>query len=77
VTDRVGLMRDVSAIVAEEKININAVSLVNNENGTMSINFSLEAANLAQLSRLLVRIEGVRGVISAARLGENETVPVK
>jgi GTP pyrophosphokinase len=77
VTDRVGLMRDVSAIVAEEKININAVSLANNENGTMSINFSLEAANLAQLSRLLVRIEGVRGVISAARLGENETVPVK
>jgi GTP diphosphokinase / guanosine-3',5'-bis(diphosphate) 3'-diphosphatase len=68
--DRVGLMRDISTIVAEEKINIAAVSLTNNDDQTISIYFSLEAANLAQLSRLLVRIEGVRGVTSAARIGE-------
>jgi len=68
--DRVGLMRDISTIVAEEKINISAVSLTNNDDGSISIFFSLEAANLAQLSRLLVKIEGIRGVTSATRIGE-------
>ena len=68
--DRVGLMRDISTLVAEEKINIAAVSLTNNDNQSISIFFSLEAANLTQLSRLLVKIEGVRGVISATRIGE-------
>ncbi|MBN2238166.1 MAG: bifunctional (p)ppGpp synthetase/guanosine-3',5'-bis(diphosphate) 3'-pyrophosphohydrolase [Dehalococcoidales bacterium] len=75
--DRVGLMRDVSAIVAEEKINIAAVSLTNNDDNTISIFFALEAANLAQLSRLLVRIEGIRGVTSAGRIGEGSTDTVK
>lgn len=68
--DRVGLMRDISTIVAEEKINIAAVSLTNNDDHTVSIYFALEAANLAQLSRLMVRVEGVRGVTSAVRIGE-------
>jgi len=68
--DRVGLMRDISTLVAEEKINIAAVNLTNNDNQTISIFFSLEAANLTQLSRILVKIEGVRGVISATRIGE-------
>ncbi len=68
--DRVGLMRDISTLVAEEKINIAAVNLTNNDDRSISIFFSLEAANLAQLSRLLIKIEGVRGVISAIRIGE-------
>ena len=68
--DRVGLMRDISTLVAEEKINIVAVSLTNNSDGSVSISVSLEASNLAQLSRLLVKVEGIRGVISAARIGE-------
>ena len=54
----------------DEKINIIAVSLANNPDGTISITLSLEASNLAQLSRLLVKIEGIRGVISATRIGE-------
>ena len=67
--DRVGLMRDISTLVAEEKINIAAVTLTNNDDQTISIFLTLEAANLAQLSRLLVKIEGIRGVISATRIG--------
>ena len=63
-------MRDISTIVAEEKINIAAVNLTNNDDHSISIFFALEAANLAQLSRLLVKIEGIRGVTSAARIGE-------
>jgi GTP pyrophosphokinase len=68
--DRVGLMRDISTLVADEKINIVAVSLANNDDASISIFLSLEAANLAQLSRLLSKVEGIRGVIGATRIGE-------
>jgi GTP pyrophosphokinase len=68
--DRVGLMRDITTLVAEEKINIASVNLTNNTDQTISIYFSLETTNLLQLSRLLAKIEGVRGVTSAARIGE-------
>ncbi|MFC1991826.1 RelA/SpoT family protein, partial [Chloroflexota bacterium] len=73
--DRVGLMRDITTLVAEEKINILAVNLTNNDDDTISIFISLEAGNLAQLSRLLVKIEGVREVESATRIGGG--APVK
>jgi len=72
--DRVGLMRDITTLVAEEKINIVAVSLTNNDDDTISIFISLEAPNLAQLSRLLVKIEGIREIISATRI---DGVPAK
>ncbi|HEX9976228.1 MAG TPA: ACT domain-containing protein, partial [Dehalococcoidales bacterium] len=68
--DRVGLMRDITTLVAEEKINIASVNLTNNTDQTISIYFSLETTNLLQLSRLLAKIEGVRGVTSAARIGD-------
>jgi guanosine-3',5'-bis(diphosphate) 3'-pyrophosphohydrolase len=71
--DRVGLMRDITTLVADEKINIASVNLTNNTDQTISIYFSLETANLLQLSRLLAKIEGVRGVISAARIGDGTT----
>ncbi len=67
--DRVGLMRDITTLVAEEKINIVAVNLTNNDDGSISVFISLEASNLAQLNRILVKIEGMRGVISATRIG--------
>ncbi|MBI2849431.1 MAG: bifunctional (p)ppGpp synthetase/guanosine-3',5'-bis(diphosphate) 3'-pyrophosphohydrolase [Chloroflexi bacterium] len=68
--DRVGLMRDITTLIAEEKINIVAVNLTNNNGGSVSVSISLETSTLAQLSRLLVKIEGIRGVISATRTGE-------
>ena len=68
--DRVGLMRDISTLVAEEKINIVAVSLTNNDDQTISTFLTLETANLAQLSRLLAKIEGIREVISTTRIGD-------
>jgi GTP pyrophosphokinase len=68
--DRVGLMRDISAIVAEEKINITAINLTNNPDRTVTFSFGLETTDLVQLSMILAKIEGVNGVISAARVGE-------
>ena len=68
--DRVGLMRDVTTVVAEEKVNIASVSLANHDDQTISVFLTLETKGLAQLSRLLKRVEAVRGVISIARIGE-------
>ncbi|HEY32597.1 MAG TPA: bifunctional (p)ppGpp synthetase/guanosine-3',5'-bis(diphosphate) 3'-pyrophosphohydrolase [Dehalococcoidia bacterium] len=71
--DRVGLMRDVTMMVAEEKVNIVAANLANGEEQTVSIFLTLEIGDLAQLSRLLAKIEGVRSVTSVARTAEGVT----
>jgi len=72
--DRVGLIRDITTIVAEEKVNIAAMSFIQRDDHTVTEYLTLETKGLAQLSRLLGRIEGVRGVISVARVGDEATV---
>ena len=57
-------------IVSEEKVNIAAVNFSNNADHTTSTFLTLETKNLAQLGRLLSKIEGVKGVISAVRIGD-------
>lgn len=71
--DRVGLVRDITTIVAEEKANIAAITLDNHEDGTITTFLTLETRGLPHLSRLLVRIEGVRGVTNVTRLGDETT----
>ena len=73
--DRVGLMRDITTVVADEKVNISSVNLVNHDDHSISADFTLETEGLAQLSRLLKKIEAVRGVISIIRIGVE--APVK
>ncbi len=68
--DRVGLVRDITTLVAEEKINIATVSFNNNDDRTTSTFLTVETRSLVQLSQLLAKIEGVRGVISASRIGD-------
>jgi len=68
--DRVGLMRDITIIVAEEKVNIVAMSTTNHHDHTTSLDLTLETEGLAQLSRLLKKTEAVRGVISITRIGD-------
>jgi GTP pyrophosphokinase len=68
--DRVGLIRDITSIVAEEKVNITAVSFANRDNHTTSTLLTLETKGLAQLSRMMEKIEGIRGVISVNRIGD-------
>jgi GTP pyrophosphokinase len=75
--DRVGLMRDIATIVAEEKVNITAVSSTHHDDHTVTEYFTLETRSLAQLSRLLGKIERVREVISVTRVGDEATVKAK
>ena len=69
--DRVGLMRDITTVVTEEKVNITSANLVNHSDYTMSTFLTLETGGLAQLSRLLRKLDTVKGVISVVRVGDD------
>ncbi len=71
--DRVGLVRDITSVVAEEKVNITSVSFTNKDDHTTSTLLAMDIKGLAQLSTIMEKIEGLRGVISVNRVGE-ETV---
>ncbi len=68
--DRVGLMRDVTTVVAEEKVNIASVNLADGDGHTITLFLTLETKGLAQLSQVLKRIDTVKGVISVTRIGD-------
>jgi len=75
--DRVGLIRDITTLVAEEKVNIAGMSSTHHDDHTVSELFTLETTGLVQLSRLLKKIEGIKGVISISRVGDEATVKPK
>ena len=65
--DRVGLLRDVATTVAEEHVNMAGVRTQEHGDGTSSIFVTLETSGIEQLTRLLGKLESVRGVISVGR----------
>jgi guanosine-3',5'-bis(diphosphate) 3'-pyrophosphohydrolase len=72
--DRVGLMRDITVIVAEEKVNITSMATRNQSDRTTLMEFTMETQGLAQLSRLLKKIESVKGVNRIVRIGDKASV---
>jgi GTP pyrophosphokinase len=68
--DRVGLLRDVSSLVSDDKINIAAASLDERGDDKLSIFLTLDIVNIGQLGRLFNKIEGVNGVINVTRISE-------
>ncbi len=67
--DRVGLLRDITTVIAEAKVNIfNMSTTYHNEVTTVSATIEIE--NMAQLTQLLSKVQGVRGVISATRISQ-------
>jgi GTP pyrophosphokinase len=73
---RGGLIHDVTAVVAEEKVNITSVNFNKTDDQSVVGYLTLEVKGLAQLSRLMMKIEGVRGVLSASRIGDEATKKV-
>ncbi len=65
--DRVGLLRDITTVIADEKVNIATVDMANHRDRTASVSLTLETTGIKQLSRLMSRLEGVKGVISVTR----------
>lgn len=64
--DREGLMRDVGAVIANENINMANVNITT-RNSVATFLMTMEMANLAQLSRVLSKIEQLPNVIEARR----------
>jgi GTP pyrophosphokinase len=66
--DRPGLFRDILAVVSDERINISAASVsTQEEDHTATITATLEITSLAQLSRVLAKIESIPNVFEARR----------
>ena len=66
--DRRGLLRDVTTLVAEEKINIERLSSRGDPGqGSADLTLRIAVAGLEELSRLLARLSALPGVLSARR----------
>jgi len=66
--DRSGLLRDITALLANEKINLVGVNtLTDKRDGIARMNLSLEIANINQLSRVLTKIGQLPNVVEARR----------
>ena len=64
--DRSGLLKDVTEILAQEKVNVVRLNTLSQQE-TAFMEFTLEVTDVAQLTRCLTRIGQVRGVHSARR----------
>ncbi|MCL5256181.1 MAG: bifunctional (p)ppGpp synthetase/guanosine-3',5'-bis(diphosphate) 3'-pyrophosphohydrolase [Chloroflexi bacterium] len=65
--DRVGLLRDVTALVAEEGLNITSAQSISKSDRTVTLLITIEVGSLSELSRILARIEGIRDVLEVRR----------
>jgi GTP diphosphokinase / guanosine-3',5'-bis(diphosphate) 3'-diphosphatase len=68
--DRVGLVRDISAIIAEEGVNLSEASMSNHHEDNVTLHFTLEVKSAAQLSKIMSRIYSVWNVVSVTRKGD-------
>ena len=67
--DRVGLLRDITSLVADEGVNI-IRSTTDPEDGISIITLNVTIEGIEQLSRLFAKIEGVPGVLKVSRITE-------
>jgi GTP pyrophosphokinase len=65
--DRVGLLRDLTTIAADEKVNLTAVRTLEHTDRSTTVLLTLETSGVEQLSRLFAKLEGVYGVHSVSR----------
>jgi len=65
--DRVGLLRDITTMVAEERVNMTGVHTQEHDDGRITISVTLDTTGIEQLTRLLTKLEAVRGVVSVGR----------
>jgi len=66
--DRRGLVRDISAVLADSKINIQGMNVTTDEReGAAEIALRISVRDLEELSRVLGRIQGLPNIVSARR----------
>jgi GTP diphosphokinase / guanosine-3',5'-bis(diphosphate) 3'-diphosphatase len=65
--DRVGLARDVAALLADEGLSMTAQTAVVHKDQTATVWATVEVSGLDKLSRVLHRLEGIKDVLSVQR----------
>ena len=65
--DRVGLLRDITGLVADEKVNATNVLTRVNDDRTVTVLMTLEVEGVQQLSRVLQKLEAIRDVYDVHR----------
>lgn len=65
--DRQGLLRDISAVLSTEKVNVTGVKSASDA-GIADMRFTLEVRDLVQMNRLLAEIKKVGSIKSARRV---------
>jgi GTP pyrophosphokinase len=65
--DRTGLLSDVSQVVSENKVNIVAASVSVTPDRTAIVRATIEVASVAQLARVMSRMEQLKDIISVSR----------
>jgi GTP pyrophosphokinase len=65
--DRVGLMRDVSTVSADEKVNLLSINSVTHPDRTVTMRLTVEVASVEALSRILQRFEQIRDIYEVHR----------
>jgi len=65
--DRTGLLSDITNVVAEHKVNILAANVSTTPDHTATVHATLQVASVAQLARLLSRLERLKDVYTVQR----------
>ena len=65
--DRVGLLKDVSTLLADEKVNILSVLTTTHDDRTVTLLLTMEVEGVSQLGRLLQKLESIRDVVEVRR----------
>ena len=66
--DRRGLLKDLTQVIFADHVNIRQVNTLSDNDGIANLKLLIEVKGLAQLSKLLARLEQQPGIISARRL---------
>ncbi|MCT9221330.1 bifunctional (p)ppGpp synthetase/guanosine-3',5'-bis(diphosphate) 3'-pyrophosphohydrolase [Acinetobacter baumannii] len=66
--DRRGLLKDLTQVIFSDQINIRQVNTISEADGIANMKLLIEVKGLAQLSRLLARLEQQPGIISVRRM---------
>jgi GTP pyrophosphokinase len=65
--DRPGLLSEITNVIAENKVNITAANVRANSDHTATLQATLQVASVAQLAKVLARIEQVKDVHTVQR----------
>jgi GTP pyrophosphokinase len=65
--DRVGLLKDVSTLLADEKVNILSVLTNTFDDRTVTLLLTLEVDGVPQLLKMITKLEGIKDVVEVRR----------